>query len=392
MKRLLVILPLFFLLSSCIGKEEINDLALVMAVGFDKNEEDEIVITAQIAQPGDVRGDAATAGQTGSPLWTVYAEGKSIFEAIRNIARFSSRRVYWAHNFIIVVNEQVAKEDGIVDVIDFFNRNNQLRMRTWIVITEGEAKEIVATQTGLEVITGESLDKLFRYSRIVAEAPRTDIMTLSAAYMGEHTQPYLAMVSLKNHGIDAEKEFGDVPQVELSGTAILKNDKMVGKLNQRGCRGFYWFVETVESGIIPLTCPEEEGRVSVELRENRFELTPNYKNGLVSFDVSVDSKADLVELGCPTEMEHSEVVDSLAKHVETELKSEIEAMLSTIQGEFKVDSIRLGRTFYGKFPKEWEGLKDDWEDLFPNVPINIDVSVEINDPLLLENPTRPSKD
>ncbi|MCD8511959.1 MAG: Ger(x)C family spore germination protein [Bacillus sp. (in: Bacteria)] len=380
--------------SGCMGKVEINDLAMVMAVGIDRNQENNnIILTTQIAKPGDVAGGNSS-GESGEPLWTVYGEGKTIFEAIRNIARFSSRRVFWAHNMVIVINEEVARTEGLVDIIDFFNRNNQLRMRTWIVVSEEKASEVVSTQTGLEIVPGMSIDNLFRYTDILAEAPRSDVMTLTASYLGEHTHPYLAMVKLRNRGLDSEstEEFGSLPQVELSGTAIFNKEKMVGKLTPKESRGFLWFIEPIQSSIIPLTCPNEPGRVSVELRDNHFQLEPKYVHGNVSFDAIVESEADLVELGCPTKLEHSELLDLLEKDVEAELQREIEMMLEKLQQEYKVDVLQLGRAFQGKFPKEWNKLKEDWDDIYPNVQVNISITVQLNNPLLLENPTRPTKD
>ncbi|MFA9559621.1 Ger(x)C family spore germination protein [Evansella sp. AB-rgal1] len=392
MKPVIVFLILIVLLAGCLGKEEIDDLAMVMAMGIDTNEDNNIILTVQIARPGDVTGN--TGGGNGESIWTATSEGKTIFEAVRNLARMASRRVFWAHNAIIVVNETVARQQGVVDVIDFFNRNNELRMRTWIVVTEDKASEVVATKTGLEIIPGMSLERLFRYSQIVAEAPRSDVMTLTASYLGEHTHPYLALVNLGDRGINAETptEFGSIPQAELSGTAVFKHDKMVGKLNVDESRGFLWFVEGIESAIIPLSCPDMDGKVSVELRNNTFDVIPVYKESLVSFNVNVESKPHLVELGCSTQLEHSEVLKKLEEQVEEAIVLDIERMLEKVQQEYKVDVLYLGRIFEGKYPKQWKQIEGQWIELFPNVEVNITANVELNNPLLLENPTRTVKD
>ena len=193
---LLCLLLVISLLSGCLGREEIDDLAMVMSVGIDKDNNGKVLVTTQVARPADARGNAGAGGGTGEPIWTAVGEGNTIFEGIRNLARFASRRVYWGHNMVIVMSEEVAR-DGIVDIIDFFTRNNELRMRTWIVVAEGKANEIISTKTGLEVIPGNSIDLLFRFSPIIAEAPKSNVMSLAAGYVGEHVEPYLATVRLK---------------------------------------------------------------------------------------------------------------------------------------------------------------------------------------------------
>lgn len=174
-KMLWVTLMIFvvFSLTGCLGKREINDLAMVMAVGIDKGENGQVKITTQIVRPADSRGSTgAPSGQTGDPIWSATAESETLFDAIRNLSTFSSRRVFWAHNYAIVINEDYARE-GIGDVVDFFTRNPELRMRTWVMVTPDEASKLVSTITGLEVIPGEALNKLFRYNRISVQAPRT---------------------------------------------------------------------------------------------------------------------------------------------------------------------------------------------------------------------------
>ncbi|MDG5789950.1 Ger(x)C family spore germination protein [Evansella sp. AB-P1] len=395
MSKVITILVILCCLVGCIGKEEIDDLAMVMSFAIDKNEENNnLIITAQIARPGNVTGDTGGGGE-GEPIWTATSEGETIFEAIRNLARFSSRRVFWAHNFIIVVSEKVAREDGLVDIIDFFNRNNELRMRTWVVISEKDARELVATKTGLEIVPGMSLDRLFRYSDIVSEAPRSDVMTLTSAYLGEHTHPYLAMVNIRDRGINTEspEEFGSIPQVELSGTAIFKDDKMVGKLTAEESRGFLWFIDKIESAIVPLSCPEQnDRRTSVELRENKFNISPYIENDTVKFEATVKTKPHLVELGCLTSKEHSEIVTILEEKVEAAIIQDIEIMLAKVQKEFKSDVLQLGRTFEGKYPGQWKEMESSWDDIYPNVEVKISVKSDIKNTLLLENPTRPAKD
>lgn len=54
---LVAVLVSCFFVSGCFGSTDINDLALVMAVGIDKGDQPGTVkVTAQIARPGDVVG------------------------------------------------------------------------------------------------------------------------------------------------------------------------------------------------------------------------------------------------------------------------------------------------------------------------------------------------
>ena len=395
----MVLILLSLALLGCGNKIEINDLAMVMAVGIDQGEEnpDNILVTVQIALPANARGSTGSPTGTGlgDPIWTSTGEGNSIFEAIRNIGRYSSRRLFWAHNQVIIIGEEFARNQGITDVIDFFTRNNQLRMRTWVVVTPKKAKELVATKTGLEVIPGESLNKLFRYNEIIAEAPRTDMRTLTAAFMSESSHPVLAKVDIKNRGVSSDRpgEFGSTPQVELSGAAVFNREKMVGWLDEKESRGLLCFIEGFDNAVIALKCPSNKNKpASVELKDNKFKVTPYYKDGKVSFTIESTTYAELVELGCSTNYENPEIMEDLEQQLRAEMKGNIEAVIKKAQKDFKIDVLKLGETFNNHYPSEWKELRGEWKEIFPTIDITVKMDANINSPSLLENPTRDVKE
>jgi len=153
-------------LGGCWSARELNKLAIVMAVGIDKADEPgRYLVTAQIARPGTaasgVGGAGATAGGGDETVHTTYADGDTLFAAIRNLAQFASRRIYWAHNNVVVIGEDVARED-ITPVLDFFARNPELRLRAWLAIArDTTAREIVSAKTGIESVPANSLAALF---------------------------------------------------------------------------------------------------------------------------------------------------------------------------------------------------------------------------------------
>jgi spore germination protein KC len=391
---LLICLTLTTLLNGCVGKREINELALVMAVGLDKGKDGKIVVSVQIARPADARGQTgAPAGNTGDPIWSSKAEGDTIFEAIRNLSTFSTRRIFWAHNFIIIINEDLARE-GVRDIIDFFTRNTELRMRTWVVVTPNKASNIISTMTGLEVISGEAMDKLFRYSNISAQAPQTQMLDLQSAYLSESSEPVLARVKLINRGVSNKKpgQQGGINQVELAGTGVFKEDKLIGILSAKETRGLLPFIEKVNSGVLAVSCPKDpENKVSVELKHYKFKVTPSYRGGRPNFHVQLVAKFSMVEAGCPVSLQNRSQIRLLEKTVAKILDDEINNVVSRAQTDFKSDILELGKVFNNKYPTEWKHIRDDWEEEFENATVMTDVSVKIEDSVLLYKPTKEEK-
>jgi len=383
-------------LSGCAGKREINDLALVMAVGIDKVEErDEIEVSIEVARPADARGQTgAPSGNTGDPIWSASSTGRTLFEAIRNLSHFSTRRVFWAHNFIIVVNEDVAR-DGIADILDFFTRNPELRMRTWIAITPEKAKDLISTMTGLEVIPGEALDKLFRYTTISGVAPKTELMDVQAAYLSDATHPVIARLSLIERGVSNKKvgQSGAIKQVALRNLGVFKDDKLIGILGDNETRGALPFIEKIDSGVIALPCPREpEKNITTEIRDHKFKVTPKLENGKPAFDVNVWTTTVVVEAGCPFSIENQNDVRKLEDEINKKITADIKAALKKAQKEYKVDFLELGQRFNNKYPAEWKLVKENWDSTFADVRISVNVDAEVKSGSLLYNSTRSGKD
>ncbi|TRZ36876.1 Ger(x)C family spore germination protein [Niallia circulans] len=388
-------LAMLVLLGACSGKREISDLALVMAVGIDKGEKEGTVkITAQVARPADARGQTgAPSGQSGEAVWSVETEGESIFEAIRQMSSFSSRRVFWAHNFIIVINEEVAKE-GIGDVIDFFTRNPELRMRTWVAVTPQTASEVISTVTSLEIIPGEALAKLFRYTTISNQAPRTVIMDVLSAYLSESTEPLLARLDFEKSKIDskAPDKGAQANQVVLAGAGVFKEDKLIGILKPEELRGVLIFREKIDSGVAVVGCPDNTNTpLSVELTNQSFDVKPKYKDGNISYDAAFQAKIRVVEAGCALDLSDEKQVKKLESSVDKELTSQINTTIAKIQKDYKSDVLELGKVFQNKYPYEWKHYASSWEEIFPEVKINLQVTAKLESGSLLYKPTTSGK-
>lgn len=378
-RTLLTLLSLLPLLScvSCIGQRQINTLAIVTAVGIAKGTKPgDVKIAVQIIRPADARGQTgAPSGGTGQPIYSAEAEGASIFDAIRNLGRYVSRRVYWAHNFLIVLQEDYARE-GIEDMIDFFTRNHELRMNTWVAVTAEAPGELISTITGLEVVPGDAVDRLFWDNGVVGQAPASNMMNLEEAFLSRSVQPVLARLELTPRGISNKKpgEHGSVMQVELAGAAAFKEGKMAGWLTPAETRALLFFTEKLESGIEVVSCPMNRNRATVEFRNARLRVKPGYAGGQPRFDIRLTATADIVESDCGAAV--ASIRDDVQNELNKKLKGEIESLLAKTQREYKTDVLKLGDVFRNRYPLEWRAVVEKWDDLFAEA--EMDVSVRTN--------------
>lgn len=366
---------------------ELNELGLVMAVAVDKAEGEEgFIVTVQIAKPKDASGGAQGSQGGSEPFWIGSANGKTIFDAIRNIAQFSSRRIMWAHNNIIIIGESLA-EQGITPIIDFFTHNPELRMKTWVAVARGKASSYVSAKTGMETIPAISIAQLFRYSEIPAKSIKSDMVRLFRDFKSDTSQPILAQLSEK------EQATGGQRQIVLAGSGIFKNDKLVGWLSPEETRGLAWIRKTIDNAIISVACDEKGSNlVAVELRRIKTDIKSYIDDGKLSITVYVSAIGDISEQDNPIDKNIDTFKADVKKLLQKKVSEEIRNSIEKVQKDFQSDVLDFGRIVHIQHKKEWYGgIKKNWTGIFPHIPIQVDVDINIRSSVLYQIPMKQEK-
>jgi spore germination protein KC len=383
---------LALLLSGCWDLREMNHLALVMAVGIDKAEmPGRIQVTIQVARPSAESKGSGPSSQGGKPVYIATADGDTIFAAIRNLAQSTSRRIMWAHNNIVIVGESLAQED-ITPVIDFFTRNQELRMRTWVAIARGSrARDIVTTSTGMEDIPGISLSALLRYAELPGEAVRSELGDVLHAFLAPDDSPVIAALELKPRSLtptnEPEQEARGL-QAVLSGTAIFQHTRLVGYMEHEAGRGLLWIRREMKNAVLTIPCPKgSKSSMAVEVRRPKVHVHSAISGQTPTLHFQIDTLAWLSEQDCPTP-EFSTLAlkryaqDALSKEIAADVKEAVRFL----QEELDTDGGRFARVLHTQQPVWWRMNRNRWQELFPKVKATVSVNVKIRKMSLFTRP------
>ena len=141
---LLIFINALFI-TSCWDYREIDKLAVVAGVAVDKGTTGQYEVTAEIVQ---ISGGKDTKTMSN----TITMEGRTMFDAVRNGISLSGKKLYWSHTKVIILSKEIASE-GVMKVIDWFNRDAETRPDFHVLISEGaSAKEIFSGQGATEEI------------------------------------------------------------------------------------------------------------------------------------------------------------------------------------------------------------------------------------------------
>ncbi|MCU9614394.1 Ger(x)C family spore germination protein [Caldibacillus lycopersici] len=373
---------LILLLSGCWNRREVNDLAIAVALGIDKNKDETYSVSVQILSPGEVA-SPQTGGGVGyeTPVTTYTGNGRIIFEALRKLTQQLPNKIYLAHIRMIVIGESVAKE-GIYKPLDFLSRDPEMRTDFYIIVSKGNsAKEILNVLTSHEKIPANKLfDSLESSSEAWAATGKVKLNDLIDDLISEGTQPILTAVKIVGDA-DAGKNTDNVlttdPKASLSydGMAAFSNNKLAGWLNTAESKGLNYIKGKVKNTIIVIEVNKE--MAGIELVDAKTEIIPHFRNGEPSIDVKITGEANIADSNSQFDFMNEQVLLELEQKTSDDIKGKVSQALDKAQHDLKADVFGFGEQLHKADPKNWDKIKANWTDIFPNLPVNTTVNIKI---------------
>lgn len=128
MKKIIILLCLLFVISGCYDCEELNNLNIVTAIGFDK-EGDEYLVTLEITKSSGSENNT----EKDTTLFT--AQDEVLAVAMEKAMNNSDKKTYFKHTDAILISEDIAR-DGISHIIDYLLRDSNISTTYFTVICE----------------------------------------------------------------------------------------------------------------------------------------------------------------------------------------------------------------------------------------------------------------
>lgn len=373
---ILVFLPLQ---AGCWNAREIDELAFVLGIALDRGQEGGVKVTVLIANPSAATRTPTGGGEQAKPFNVASAEGKTFFEAIRNMATFSSRRIFWAHNKVIVISEELARSD-ISEILDFFSRNPELRLRTWVAVTPGAAGKLFEVPSEMEKDPATAIENIIAQRVWTGKGYGVMLKDFLEDYLSANTYPVASRISVDNQGVS-----------QLSGAAVFNENKLAGWLDGQETRGLLWLKGDLHSGIVVIPCPLDRQPLSVEVVHSEVKFMPHFRNDRPQLAVMVHVTGNLSEQACKTDFTDMENLRALKTVLSSAVKDDINAAVTAAQKQFKLDFPGFNRPFHLKHDRKWRHIVKDWPELFPDMEVMVHVKADIPRESLFAIPLKPQK-
>lgn len=378
---LLLVVMNTVLLTGCWDRIEINDIAIVLAVGVDKTDDGDICLSLLIPTPKKLSTSGGVSGKGGSEDDTseivISESGKDLIDAYRKLQGKLPREVLFSHMRVIVIGEKLA-QDGVAGVLDFFSRQRQSNLRTHVLFTKENIDEILAGNSGIEQSVAEVLHEEGEMG-IGIEIDLKDFINMMNEegvnpLAGQLVKIPLKAKSKSNEKIEASKS--KKPYISLRGAAVFQQDKLVGWINYDEVRDVLWLRDEIKSGVgaIIVDVPEEKGggKIGVRILEAKTKLQPKINEDVLTMHVSIETTAVIYNNSSKLNLSDPKVIYDVEKMTENRLQERIQITLDKLQKQLRCDVLGFGTAVYREYPEEWrEKYKDNWDEAFPELSVEV---------------------
>lgn len=349
-----------FVLAGCWSSRELNEAAIVAGVGFDRTTSGDESLTVQIVQPGKLT--PKVRGQSDQAVYFDQSTGKTTFQAIRNFTHEASRKLFWSHCQVFVLGHDLARS-GVTERLNWFNRNQELRPSVFLMISETKAEDILRAAASIEPVPA--------YQRADEIKVLTDSSTAPIVHFKDYMEwiarpeqtAFLPTLKRSGHG-----------KVTVTGTAVFLRDKLVGTLNQEESRGLLSLLGKIRSGagVIPSMGPSKGVTdLTFEIIHQRLTRSVSYNRQLPTITYHIRCLVDLADDPDPTPHTPEDFRQMELAASDT-LREQVQECLRRLK-EYHADIIEAGREVEKTNPQLWHKVSGQWDQLFPDVPIQVDV-------------------
>lgn len=402
MKKKIMVLIFYMIaiisLTGCFDANELDELGISLILGFDVVE-DKLLITAEVVDP-QYSSSSSDTGE-GSTVKYVQGIGNTLFEAFRDITLKFDRRIYAAHNKVLIFGEELARS-GLITHIDQLFRDREQRESAFMLIAKGaRAYEVMGVNSGLETVPANYILDLIKNINNNPKSIDTNIISYMQHYYHEGHHPIVGVIEKKRKNvIDKTSEDKGSEEYELSiiGSAIFRKDKLIGYLNGNDTKAVNYLLNNIENGIItfPIFNSSEEKVQSEGLPTNVSSV--NVIKGKTKNDIEINGdkvilktkiniRAALGELIAKTDVSNEEDIRRLEDACSKTVEVNIESAVKKVQQEYGTDIFGFGIAFHHKYPKQWEKIKENWDEIFKDAEFQIEVKTSIIRTGLINKPT-----
>lgn len=350
-----MILPMLF--TGCFNYNDINKVTFATSVIFDIDDLGQTILYLDCIKPYRSTNEGSDKGRR-----MVYkGKGKTALEALEGVGRVASNKLNYSQIRAYIFTEKAAKK-SIEKYLDLINNYNEFQVKPSAFIYYGNVEELLAATTNDEEYLGMLLNDLIGTQSYGVEATESNInYYLSNVLMGDNTI-LLPAITLKSGALDKK--------IEINGSAIIKDNVLVDKLDSEDSLMYNLMMGKVKSGILTLGNPNtKEDFISLNILQTTATNDVSYENDALVINKNINIEVSVAEIQGDAIVDY-QLLDYIKNNEEAYVNKYVEYVFNKYK-EKDIDIFDVGRIMEIHYPKI------NSEDILSRTNVNINSNIKI---------------
>jgi len=318
-------------------------------------------------ESGEIQGS-----ESNSQIIVYKQSARTISLALQNMIKESPKKLYTAHMNLLVINEKLARDEGISIILDYFFRDVEANKEfVTLIARKTSAEEILKTFAPTD--TNPAKDLVNRYGTMllyqgnVANSVASNLLEL---YLEPGMGVTCSSVVLKNEN-EQSKKMPDT--AEISDIAYFKDEKLKGYLEGFDNIAYNFLQDNILSTVLEL---DYQGiPISFEVFKNITKYNVSAENGEFSIDYDIQVRGNLIEIDNPETSKTPVDIEKMQNYISNQLKERLDRYVSNVKNVYDTDIIGIESLAYKFQNKAYLKVKDRFN--FKDIKVNISVKTEI---------------
>ncbi len=340
LKRLSKILAVFFiplLLGGCFNYRDINKVSFATSIIFDTDDFGRAIVYVDCVKPYRSTNESSDKGKR-----IIYKGiGKTALEALRDVNLASSYELNYSQNRAYIFTEKAAR-NGIKRYVDLINNNQEFQIKPYMFIYFGEVDELLKITSSDEEYLGLYLEELVHKNKRNPRAMRANINDYLSNSITASDTYIVGAIEIREDALDKK--------IEIGGGAIIKDNKLVEKIDSKDAMSYNLFMNNIRRGTLEMSNPQsQQGFITLDILDNSTESKLKYDGENITLVKNLEMKVSVAEI------QGRLIVDNeLLKYIKDVKEEEIESYLKDIFNKYKekqIDVFEIERLLDIYYPK-----------------------------------------
>ncbi|KAA9031135.1 Ger(x)C family spore germination protein [Niallia endozanthoxylica] len=395
--KLLIIITLILSLTGCWDREELEENAYVIGLGIDRSKrKGKIKVTMLIANPevGSVQGGG---GSTEKPREIISFDANDFIAAKATANTIISRDISYELLKVIIVSEELAKDQDFRSVISSTLKDKEIRMDSYLAVCKEKASEYFQeNHPKMETRPHKYFQFMIENGINNGLIPDSTLFRYFSA-VDRGTDLFLAMYTTtereKNPKFQQEDQYtagqlnvsGEFDNTQFSGSAVFKNGVMVDQLNGVETRIINILDDTtdIKDVLVNIRDPFSESHKQLAAKvtkTNNNKIKMNLKGIRPKIEITVP--LTLAIMSNPSMVNYAEDPKKqqfLKEFIVKDTASLFEMVQEKTQTELKGSPYPLSVYARKYFKTYQEFERFNWVKSYPKADVTIKTDIEIED-------------